>query len=285
MLITSNNRYSDLYEIIRRRQHMSLAAEMQWSLLPPLTLTRANVTISAILEPAYEVGGDAFDYALDGNLVHFIVLDAMGHGTHASLMSTVTIGMHRHCRRQNLDLATTYREMDQIIVQQFGSGQFVTAQLGTLDCLTGVLQWINAGHPEPMLARGTQTVLDLEGPSMRPLGIGRDDVAIRATQLQPHDRMMFVTDGILEMREQNGEEFGRERLADLLMTQSALGHLAAETMRRISHSILNYHDGKLKDDASLVFFGMARQCMIANVITIAKRHQNLYVSVPFGAST
>lgn len=251
-LITGNDRYSDSYEILRRREEMSFAAEMQWALLPPLTLSTTKVTVSGILEPAYEVGGDAFDYALDGDTLHIIILDAMGHGTHASLMSTVTMGMHRHSRRQNLDLITTYKEMNEMVIELFGEGKFVTAQLCTLDCKSGLLRWINAGHPEPMLIRGGHTVLDLEGASTLPLGVGRGEVIIRETQLEPHDRMMFITDGVTEMR-QSGEEFGRKRLADYLLTQSSSGHLAAETLRRISHAISEYHNEKLQDDATLVF--------------------------------
>jgi hypothetical protein len=70
---------TDSYSLARRRQPMSLAAEMQWQLLPPLTFVTSRVVIAGLLEPAYEVAGDAFDYALNGDIAHLAVIDPVGH--------------------------------------------------------------------------------------------------------------------------------------------------------------------------------------------------------------
>jgi hypothetical protein len=79
-LLVSNAAYTDHYEWVRRRQAMTLPAEMQHRLLPPLTFGTDRVVISGLLAPAYDVGGDAFDYALNGNIAHVAVFDAVGHG-------------------------------------------------------------------------------------------------------------------------------------------------------------------------------------------------------------
>jgi hypothetical protein len=79
MLVTKNA-YTDQFLQTRRRTPMSLSAELQWALLPPMTMITPQVALAGILEPAYDVAGDSFDYAINDNIVHLAVIDAMGHG-------------------------------------------------------------------------------------------------------------------------------------------------------------------------------------------------------------
>jgi hypothetical protein len=143
---------------------MSLAAELQWQLLPPLTFSTPRVVIAGLLEPAYEVAGDAFDYALNGHTAHLAVLDLVGHDL---TTSAVTIGSYRHSRRTGLDLAATHGAMDRAVAAQFGGERFVTGQLALLDCATDRLQWVNAGHlPTPIVELVDRMVL--ADPAARP---------------------------------------------------------------------------------------------------------------------
>jgi Stage II sporulation protein E (SpoIIE) len=132
-LLVSKTQYTDSYSVVRRRQPMSLAAELQWQLLPPLTFVTPQVVIAGLLEPAYEVAGDAFDYALNGDIAHLAVIDPVGHDLTASVLASVTVGSYRHSRRAGLDLAATHVAMDQAIAAQFGGERFVTGQLARLD--------------------------------------------------------------------------------------------------------------------------------------------------------
>ena len=91
-LLVTKGAHTDVYFAARRTRPMGLAAEMQWHLLPPLTVSSPRVTIAGVLEPAYEVGGDAFDYAINHGTAHFAIFDAMGHGVDASVMATVAVG-------------------------------------------------------------------------------------------------------------------------------------------------------------------------------------------------
>jgi hypothetical protein len=104
MLVTKSA-YTDQFVRARRREPMSVAAEMQWSLLPPLAMSVPQVEVAGLLEPAYGVAGDSFDYALNDNILHAAVIDAMGHGLEAATMATVTIGAYRHARRVFTSLA------------------------------------------------------------------------------------------------------------------------------------------------------------------------------------
>jgi Stage II sporulation protein E (SpoIIE) len=252
-MILSKDQYTDGYSLTRRRQPMSPAAEMQWQLLPPLTFVTPRVVIAGLLEPAYEVAGDAFDYALNGDIAHLAVIDPVGHDLTASILAAVTVGSYRHSRRAGLDLAATHAAMDQAIATQFGGERFVTGQLAQLDCGTGRLQWVNAGHPLPLLVRRAKVVDTLACQPVPPLGLGIGQPELATAALEPADRVLFYTDGVVEGRNLAGEPFGEARLADLLVRETLAGQPAAETMRRLAHAILAHQGTSPRDDATMVF--------------------------------
>jgi serine phosphatase RsbU (regulator of sigma subunit) len=252
-LLVSKTQYTDSYSVVRRRQRMGLPAELQWQLLPPLTLVTPRVAIAGLLEPAYEVAGDAFDYALNGDTAHLAVIDPVGHDLTASILAAVTVGSYRHSRRAGLDLKATHAAMDQAIAGQFGGERFVTGQLAQLDCVTGLLQWVNAGHPLPLLLRRAKVVDTLACHPVPPLGVGLGQPEIATAALEPADRVLFYTDGVTEGRNLAGEPFGEARLADLLVRATLAGQPAAETMRRLAHAILAHQGRRPRDDATMVF--------------------------------
>lgn len=88
-MVLVKSAYGDLFQVVRRRRPMSLAGEIAWRLLPPLTFGTDRLVIAAVLAPAYEVGGDSFDYAVTSTTARFAVFDAMGHGLPAGLLATV----------------------------------------------------------------------------------------------------------------------------------------------------------------------------------------------------
>jgi serine phosphatase RsbU (regulator of sigma subunit) len=75
------------------------------------------VAVAGAIEPAYAVGGDAFDYAINGDIAHVAIIDAMGHGLQASQMACVAIGSYRHSRRERLGLIDTHRAMDAVVAR------------------------------------------------------------------------------------------------------------------------------------------------------------------------
>jgi Stage II sporulation protein E (SpoIIE) len=252
-LLMTKDQYTDTYSLARRRQPMSPAAEMQWQLLPPLTFVTPRVVIAGLLEPAYEVAGDAFDYALNGDITHLAVLDPVGHDLTATVLAAVTVGSYRHSRRAGLDLAATHAAMDQTVATQFGGERFVTGQLAQLDCVTGQVQWLNAGHPLPLLVRRAKVVDTLACQPAPPMGLGVGQPEIATAVLEPADRVLFYTDGVTEGRNLAGEPFGEARLADLLVRETLAGQPAAETMRRLAHAILAHQGRTPRDDATMVF--------------------------------
>lgn len=250
VLVTKGG-YTDRFFQARRRRPMSLSAEMLWSLVPPLMMTTPQVALAGILEPAYDVGGDIFDYALNDDVLHFAIIDAMGHGLDAAAMATVAVSAYRHARRSDVDLADLYAAIDRAIAEQFDQDSFVTAQMARLDVRSGLLRWVNAGHPHPLLLRNRRVVRTLNSPTTLPAGIGGAAPHVSEESLEPGDRVLFFSDGITEEHPTGGEEFGVDRLADQLERASQSGGPVQETVRRLSHALMRARGGSTSDDATL----------------------------------
>ncbi|MFJ1526898.1 PP2C family protein-serine/threonine phosphatase [Streptomyces mirabilis] len=251
-MVVTKNAYTDQFFLARRREPMSVSAEIQWSLLPPLTMTLPQVSVAGTLEPAYRVAGDSFDYALNGNILHMAVIDAMGHGLDAAVMATVAIGAYRHARRVFVSLAEKYAFMDDAIFRQFGPDHFVTAQLMHVNVATGELELVNAGHPAPLLIREGRVERQLESATTLPVGFGGELPRIREHLLQPGDRVLCYTDGIIEEHVAGGEPFGEERLIHCV---NRLGEEPSEGMRadlrQLSRTLKSERGGRTTDDATL----------------------------------
>jgi serine phosphatase RsbU (regulator of sigma subunit) len=257
-LIVAKTMYGDTIVRLRRQAQMGLAAEMQWSLLPPLTFACRDVTVAAALEPAYEVGGDTIDYAVDAGIARVAVLDGMGHGLGSARVAALAVAAYRHARRALRPLVETCLAMDSALVDNFGGTSFTTAVLAELETRTGVLKWVNAGHPEPLLLRHGRLVKTLHVAPRPPLGIDLANLGVSAEpaigteHLEPGDCVLLYTDGVVEARSPDGEFFGDQRLADLVLSSMASGLPPPETMRRVVRAILAHQQGRLTDDASLV---------------------------------
>ncbi len=171
-VIAITARQTDLFNMVRRRRSMSLPASMQWDLLPPLHLQTPEGRSTGLLEPAYDVGGDTFDHAVNGFTLDVAIMDAMGHGLSSSLTSALAVGSYRRDRREGHPLAIIHRRLDEAVAGRFGGDAFVTGQLAQLDLRTGRLGWTNAGHPLPLLVRGGRVRHDLACKASLPWGLG-----------------------------------------------------------------------------------------------------------------
>jgi serine phosphatase RsbU (regulator of sigma subunit) len=201
-VVVANARHTDLFEWGQRSRPFSLSAEIQQRLLPgPRTCEAGAFTLSAWLEPAATIGGDTFDYSLARDLLHLSVTDAMGHGVAAALTATLCVGTLRGTRRQGVSLLEQAVSTNLALAEHAaskGSDDFVTGILGRLDLRTGSLALINAGHVPPYLARDSH-VEPLGLPVDLPLGLFPDSrYGGTRLALSPGDRVVIVTDGMLE---------------------------------------------------------------------------------------
>ncbi|MEW2448515.1 PP2C family protein-serine/threonine phosphatase [Streptomyces parvulus] len=253
LLITTKRTSSDTLARLVRTEPLNVAAEMAWNLMPPRTYADGRVVISAVMEPTYQISGDVYEYALDGPLVHLTLFDAMGHDNAAGLCGALALGACRNARRQGCDLAAKGAAVEAALVEQYGHRRYVTGVLATLDTRTGMLSWINRGHHPPIVIRGNRWVSHLQCPPSHPMGTDLHlPSAVCREQLQPGDRVVLYTDGITDARGRDDSEFGVERFTDFLIRHHADGLPVPETLRRLMQAVLDYHDGQLQDDATVL---------------------------------
>ena len=256
-LIATQARSTDLYNLHRRRRALSLAASMQWDLLPPLVLKTAQMSVAGLLEPAYDVGGDCFDYALNDAVFDLGIFDPVGHGTQSALIAALCVGSYRHDRRESAGLEQIHDNLDRALTGQFPDVVFATGQLARVDLRDGEMVWTNAGHPPPMLIRHGQVVGELDCPPTLPWGLGSLTAAsapTATTALEPGDGVLFYTDGVVESHAPGGEPFGVERLADLVGQHASDQAEPEEVLRRLVRSVLEHQQDGLSDDATIVLF-------------------------------
>jgi serine phosphatase RsbU (regulator of sigma subunit) len=253
-LVVTRTLIGDSIEKARRRVPLTLPAEMQWRQLPPLTFLSPRVAIAGILVPTAEVAGDSFDYAMNDDTLHVAVIDAMGHGMEATLLSAVAVSTLRNARRAGVALTAMVRAIDSAVSEQFGGDKFVTGIIGQLDVRSGWWTWVTCGHPAALLIRDGKVVKELDSVIGVPLGLGLLDCdpTVGAERLQPQDRLLLFTDGVIEARDSQGDFFGNERLVEFVARQAAASRPAAETLRRLNHAILDHQQGSLQDDATTV---------------------------------
>lgn len=248
--------YGDAIELVRRRERMRLPAELVRAQLPPSTFSTDQLIISGILEPCYEVGGDAFDYAVNGDIAHLALFDAMGHGTEgglrAAVLASITLAAYRNARRAGLNLIDTYHHIDTAVRDHDRSGM-ITGVLAELDQRTGVLSVISAGHPGGLVLRDGKVVKVLPTPTAMPVTLGDVHPPVVVEEaLEPRDHLLLYTDGITEARDVDGEPFGLDRLVDFVARALADQLPAPETARRLVHAILDYQLDELQDDATVL---------------------------------
>lgn len=243
---------TDLFALRRRRRPMTLAAGMQWDLLPPLSIRSSKASGCGRLEPAYEIAGDAFDYAINDRHLDAAIFDGMGHGVRSTLLTTLAIGAYRHARRGGDGPAVVVPAIDAALAEHHEGEAFVTAVVVRLELDSGVMEWANAGHPAPLLMRNKRVVRQLEGAKTLPLGLGGNPSVTASEALEPGDRILFYTDGMIECRSATGEDFGIDRLIDLWEREAASEQQPEQILRRMTNDAISFGAGKLRDDATLL---------------------------------
>jgi serine phosphatase RsbU (regulator of sigma subunit) len=252
LAVAAAERVSDIPHLRRGGRVMSLPAGMQWDLLPPLSARTAGALITGVLEPAYDIAGDAFDYAVNGGELHFAILDGMGHGIASTLLTGLAVGAYRHARRDGASVADIHEAIDRALTEYYDDLSFATGITGRLAAGPGRLEWSCAGHPRPLLLRGRKVVAELDCEATLPFGLGDGTPQPGVEQLEPNDAVLLYTDGVVEARTPDGELFGLDRLADLLEREAASGQPAEELLRRLVRAVLEHQAGGLRDDATLL---------------------------------
>ncbi len=242
-VVIANRRFTDLFEWGQRSVPLSLAAEIQHRLLPAAyTCEAGQFTLAGWLEPAGDVGGDTFDYAVERTPLHLSMTDAMGHEVGAALLATVLVGALRNARRSGTTLGEQTRRASDELADHAHGGAFVTGQVVRIDLRAGTAAIVNAGHPPPLRLRdGHVAPVSLHADP--PFGtVPGHRYRVQHLPLKPGDRLMFFTDGILE-RSTVDTDIGA------MLAASADMH-PREAVQHLIGPILRATNGALTDDAT-----------------------------------
>lgn len=244
-IVVANRRHTDLFEWGQRSTPFSLAAEIQRRLLPSsFTCEAGQFTISGWMEPADDVGGDTFDYALDRDILHVSITDAVGHDVNAALLATILVGSLRNGRRRGMDLLQQTRNANDALAAHSLVGEFVTGQVMRVDLHSCEAVIVNAGHPFPLrLRRGRVEEIELAIDIPFGLEPGRS-FQLQKFPLEPGDRIIFVTDGMLE---RNNADL------DVYATLARTAELhPREVVHALGEAALHALGGNLRDDATIM---------------------------------
>jgi hypothetical protein len=243
-------RATDEVELARRGRPLSLPAEIQWELLPRLALVAPEYVVAGTVEPAYDVGGDTFDYTAQPAALTLSVTDAMGHGLQAALLAGLAVAALRNARRRPGGLLEQADHANRALHAQFGGERFVTGQVLRLDVPGGTGAVVNAGHPLPRLVRGGRIEL-VELDADLPLGVDPGAIyQVQPLQLEPGDRLVLVSDGVLDAAPEGGAAYGAGRLDGVLRANRELAPY--EVARLVVQEVLAHRAGDLADDLTVV---------------------------------
>jgi serine phosphatase RsbU (regulator of sigma subunit) len=247
-VIFGASRFTDMYEQARRRKPLALDAEMQWNLLPVRAFAGRHFEIAGQLMPAYEVGGDSFDYSVESGVLHVAMTDGMGHGVQASLLDTLAVSALRNARRVGASLPEQAERAQEALCAQFPPVTFVTALIARITLATGAVEVVNAGHPTGCVIRdGRLRSLDLR-PQL-PLALDpATRYVVQHFDLDPGDRLFLVSDGVTEAAPSGSEPFGDDRLHGVLLATAA--EPPHEAVRQVLRTVAAYQRGDFRDDAT-----------------------------------
>lgn len=204
----------------RIESELSIAREIQMGMIPkifPPYPERDDVDLHAILHPAKEVGGDLYDFFIDGDRLYFVIGDVSGKGVPASLFMAIARSLFRTLAQQVTSPAEIMTKMNHSIAENNEANMFITLIIGILDLKTGSLRFCNAGHNPPVIigVDGKSTLLQSKIQLF--VGILEDmEYTDEEIILEKGSRLFLYTDGVTEAENTSKELYGEDRLLSTL---------------------------------------------------------------------
>ncbi|MFF4031094.1 PP2C family protein-serine/threonine phosphatase [Streptomyces sviceus] len=243
-------RDTDLYLQARRKDRLTLAAEMQWQLLPGRACSRPEYELGAQLEPAYAIFGDNFDWSATADHLMLYVTNGMGEGIEASLLTNLAINALRNARRAGLSLADQAALADQAVYAHYRGHCYLSVLMFDFDLATGRASVVDAGSPQLLRLRGG-TVERVDFDAQLPLGMFEEtDYIAQDFQVEPGDRLIFVSDGVHAVASPRGEAYGEAALARAIHSTRLLP--AAEVPRAVLRELTGHRGEAMPDDDALI---------------------------------
>ncbi|MEW2359596.1 PP2C family protein-serine/threonine phosphatase [Spirillospora sp. NPDC029432] len=203
--------HTDRYERARRHRRLSLAAELQWQLLPGQGCAGDEFSLAGHLEPAYSIGGDGYDWSSEPDHLALTVINGAGTGIRAALLTSLTLGALRNARRSGADLSEQVSLAGDTVYGRHGGEQFTETLVMRIELASGLVSVIDAGSPRILRMRGPQvTPIELE--RQLPPGMFADtEYHPEHFRLLPGDRLVIVSDGVFGGDGGDGDAFPVDR--------------------------------------------------------------------------
>ncbi|MFF5639849.1 PP2C family protein-serine/threonine phosphatase, partial [Streptomyces sp. NPDC012825] len=248
--IVVGERDTDLYLQARRADRLTLAAEMQWQLLPGRSCSRPEYDIGAQLEPAYAIYGDNFDWSTSTHDLTLTVTNGMGEGIDAALLTNLAVNALRNARRAGLSLTDQAYLADQAVYGQHRGAQHLAVLLLRFDLDSGATEIVDAGSPKMWrVRRGRAEQIELS--AQLPLGMFEDTVyTAEHLRTEPGDRLVFVSDGVYDVASPSGERYSERALARALTSTRLLP--ASQVPRAVLQELAGHRGVIDPDDDAMV---------------------------------
>jgi hypothetical protein len=250
------------WTLIRRHSHnIRLAAELrtahdaQMAIMPRNDPDIPGLDVSGTCVPAFEVGGDFFDWVRPGGDDVFIVVgDVSGKGMTSAMAAAPSSGMVHGQVRTGTTVDDVMTSVNRSLHGKVDRRMFTALCLAALNHRTMEISWVNAGLCEPLLKRGDGVeFLPSSAPSL-PLGAFPETrYRLQSLQMREDDVVVFYTDGVPEATNARGNQFGYEKLAALLARLPTATLAAREVRDALVDEIVRFSAGaRLSDDLSVV---------------------------------
>jgi sigma-B regulation protein RsbU (phosphoserine phosphatase) len=232
------------------RQKMSREAQearaIQQALLPKSSPFIPGFEVSGLSVPVGAVGGDWYDFIdLRDGRWGLVLADVSGKGMAAALLMSATRAMTRSLAENSCSPAEVLTKLNQLLVDDFPSGRFVTMVYAVLDPNQRTITFANAGHLPPVVLGPSRTEF-LQSEMGLPLGIRRGAYSETTLQLRDCERLVLYSDGITEATNADDEEYGSARLAEHLVSSDASKESLLQSVRTFAEG------GELQDDATII---------------------------------
>ena len=248
-----------LEENVHLKSSLQLASEVQKNLLPKDTPQLDLYDIAGASYYCAETGGDYFDFIScapehESSTIHMAVGDVVGHGVSAALLMATARAYLRSSAKTGCSLAKITSEANELLVYDtFGTGQFVTLFLASLNTMTGTFKWTRAGHDAAIMYRNSSESFEyIKGTGATALGVvPNTSYAENSTTLESGDILLIATDGIWECMSPEGTMFGKQRIESIIYENRSLS--SSELIKKLYSEVLEFsQQPSLEDDFTCI---------------------------------
>ena len=242
-------RFQEELEKQRMQEQLQIARQIQSRLFPRFLPRSSFVSFNGYSSPAIQVGGDYYDILVRKDDMLVAVADVSGKGVPAALLMTSFRSALRSIAKFHADMQILVRDLNKMLLEDLQDERFITMALAQIK-KDGETRLINAGHP-PAIVVSNNSVKTLHA-SCIPLGLQEDpDCKVQTTNLRKGDLLVIYTDGVIEARNEKGEEYGMDRFSELILKNEHLS--AEEIVKTIQRSLTEFMgEMPLHDDTTVV---------------------------------